>query len=85
LSSVSFADGFSGKSLFKVSVTISATSSYNRKIVHMLAGGVVALSVPFLFDSWVYPLAIGLALTIHGTASSPRQTYGFHANKGELE
>lgn len=23
---------------------------YNRKIVHMAAGGVVALSVPFLFD-----------------------------------
>ena len=37
---------------------------YNRKIVHMSAGGVVALSVPFLFDSWVYPLAIGLALTL---------------------
>ncbi len=37
---------------------------YNRKIVHMAAGGVVALSVPFLFDSWVYPLIIGLALTV---------------------
>ncbi len=36
---------------------------YNRKIVHMAAGGVVAFVVPFLFDSWVYPLAIGLVLT----------------------
>jgi phytol kinase len=36
---------------------------YNRKIVHMAAGGVVALAVPFLFDSWIYPLVIGLALT----------------------
>ena len=37
---------------------------YNRKIVHMAAGGVVALTVPFLFDSWIYPLAIGLVLTV---------------------
>ncbi len=37
---------------------------YNRKIVHMAAGGVVALSVPFLFNSWIYPLIIGLVLTL---------------------
>lgn len=36
---------------------------YNRKIVHMAAGGAVALAVPYLFTSPVYPLAIGLALT----------------------
>jgi phytol kinase len=30
----------------------------------MAAGGVVALTVPFLFDSWIYPLAIGLLLTV---------------------
>ena len=36
---------------------------YNRKIVHMAADGVVELSVTFLFNSWVYPLAIGLVLT----------------------
>jgi len=36
---------------------------YNRKIVHMAAGGVVALAVPYLFTSPGYPLAIGLALT----------------------
>ena len=36
---------------------------YNRKIVHMAAGGVVALAVPYLFTSPIYPLAIGLALT----------------------
>lgn len=36
---------------------------YNRKIVHMAAGGVVALAVPFLFTSPIYPLAIGFALT----------------------
>ena len=27
---------------------------YNRKIVHMAAGRVVALLVPFVFDSWVW-------------------------------
>jgi len=37
---------------------------YNRKIVHMAAGGVVAIAVPFLFDSWIYPLAIGIILTL---------------------
>jgi phytol kinase len=37
---------------------------YNRKIIHMATGGVIALLVPLLFDSWIYPLATGLALTI---------------------
>jgi phytol kinase len=37
---------------------------YNRKIVHMTTGGVISLLVPFLFDSWIYPLATGLALTL---------------------
>ena len=37
---------------------------YNRKIVHMATGGVIALLVPLLFDSWICPLATGLALTL---------------------
>jgi phytol kinase len=37
---------------------------YNRKIVHMATGGVIALLVPFLFDSWIYPFATGLVLTL---------------------
>lgn len=43
---------------------------YNRKIVHMFAGGIVVLLVPFIFTSeksaypYVYPLIIGLILTI---------------------
>jgi phytol kinase len=37
---------------------------YNRKLVHMAAGGVVAIAVPFIFDSWIYPLIIGLVLTL---------------------
>ena len=42
---------------------------YNRKIVKMAAGGVVVLLVPYLFDSWVYPLGIGLFLTLFTTMS----------------
>jgi phytol kinase len=37
---------------------------YNRKIVHMAAGGVVAILVPFMFDSWIYPLIVGSMLTL---------------------
>lgn len=36
---------------------------YNRKIVHMAGGGVVALLVPFLFTSPTYPLLVGLLLS----------------------
>ncbi len=35
---------------------------YNRKIIHMLGGGVVALLTPFLFESPIYPLIASLAL-----------------------
>ena len=41
---------------------------YNRKIVHMAAGGVVAIAVPFMFDTWIYPLIIGLVLTVFTVA-----------------
>ena len=37
---------------------------YNRKIVHIATGGVIALLVPILFDSWIYPLATSSALTL---------------------
>ena len=43
---------------------------YNRKIVHMFAGGIVVLLVPFIFTEetsaypYVYPLIIGVILTI---------------------
>ncbi len=55
---------------------------YNRKIVHMAAGGVVAIAVPFIFDSWIYPLAIGIALTL--ITAAPRlkgQTMDFMQTK----
>ncbi len=37
---------------------------YNRKLIHILAGGVVVLSVPFVFNSPFYPLLAGVLLTI---------------------
>ena len=36
---------------------------YNRKIVHMLAGGVGSLAVPLVFTDLWYPLVSGLLLT----------------------
>ena len=36
---------------------------YNRKIVHMFAGGVGSLSVPFLFTDVWYPMVCGILLT----------------------
>ena len=36
---------------------------YNRKLVHILAGGVVTLIVPIVFSSPIYPLFCGLAIT----------------------
>jgi len=35
---------------------------YNRKIVHIIGGGVPLLMVPFVFDSPIYPLITGLIL-----------------------
>ena len=37
---------------------------YNRKLIHMFAGGVVVLIVPFVFSTPWYPLLAGLILTI---------------------
>ena len=37
---------------------------YNRKFIHILAGGVVVLTVPFLFSSYYYPLIASVLLTI---------------------
>lgn len=37
---------------------------YNRKIIHMFAGGVVVLLVPFFFSSPWMPLLAGIVLTI---------------------
>ena len=45
---------------------------YNRKIVHMMAGGVGSLCVPVLFVEYWYPLVCGILMTIF--------TYAAHAS-----
>jgi hypothetical protein len=37
---------------------------YNRKLIHIFAGGVIVLIVPFVFSSPWYPLLCGLVLTV---------------------
>ncbi len=37
---------------------------YNRKVIHVLAGGVVALLTPILFTSPLIPFILGLALAV---------------------
>jgi hypothetical protein len=48
------------KKNFKESVAIY----YNRKIIHIFAGGIVVLIVPFVFTSPVFPLLSGLIMAI---------------------
>ena len=43
---------------------------YNRKLVHIFAGGIITLLVPVVFTSPIYPLFCGLAITV--------VTYFFH-------
>jgi hypothetical protein len=37
---------------------------YNRKLIHIFAGGVVVLIVPFVFDDPIYPLLAGILLAV---------------------
>jgi hypothetical protein len=37
---------------------------YNRKIIHILAGGVIVLAVPIVFNSPIFPLLASILLTI---------------------
>lgn len=49
---------------------------YNRKLVHIFAGGVVVLLVPIVFSYPLFPLFCGLALAGF--------TYFFHMRKGKM-
>ncbi|MDH7507530.1 MAG: hypothetical protein QHH15_07095 [Candidatus Thermoplasmatota archaeon] len=48
------------KKNFKHSVAVY----YNRKIIHIFAGGVIVLAVPFVFSNPWYPLFSGLVLSV---------------------
>lgn len=53
--------------LVKTGLRHNVAVYYNRKIIHMLAGGLTALLVPYLFTSPLIPFffAIGLGFMIH--------------------
>jgi phytol kinase len=37
---------------------------YNRKIIHILTGGVVAVLVPFIFETPIFPFAMAMLLAV---------------------
>jgi phytol kinase len=57
---------FATKKTFKMmkkrGVEDAAAVYYNRKIVKTAAGGIIAILIPYLFDSWIYPLGICITL-----------------------
>lgn len=53
-------DYFVGKKHMNKSVAVY----YNRKFIHIFAGGFVVLAVPFVFSSPLFPLLAGVLLTI---------------------
>ncbi len=55
---------FSYELMRKKGVEKNVAVYYNRKIIHMFAGGVVVLLVPFLFASPWMPLLAGVVLTV---------------------
>lgn len=59
----------------------------NRKMVHIFAGGVVALAVPLVFNTPLYPLICGLALTVLTFISHKRGNvmYWFQSNKNRYD
>ena len=52
------------KTLMKRGLPKNVVIYYNRKIIHMMAGGVVALLVPYIFTSPLIPLVFALTLAI---------------------
>jgi len=58
---------------------------YNRKIVHMFAGGVGSLCVPFLFTDYWYPMVCGIILTIFTFIAhiSGRRMYWFQTEQNQ--
>ena len=50
--------------MIKKRIKKSVAIYYNRKLMHIFAGGVVVLAVPFVFTNAWYPLISGLFLTV---------------------
>lgn len=60
---------------------------YNRKVIHMLAGGVCALAVPFVFRTAILPLimAMLLAIFIYTPHRLGKIMYWFQTNENAYE
>jgi phytol kinase len=56
------------KKQFKESIAVY----YNRKFIHIFAGGVVVLIVPFVFSSPIFPLLSGLIMAVIALAAHKR-------------
>ena len=56
---------------------------YNRKLIHIFAGGVVVLIVPIVFDDPIYPLIAGifLGLVTYITHKSGKLLYWFQTKR----
>lgn len=63
-SAVTFATKYSYHWMRSRNVEENVAIYYNRKIIHMLAGGIVVLTVPFVFTTPYIPLLAGIILTI---------------------
>ncbi len=59
---------------------------YNRKIIHILAGGLVAMLLP-LFSSWVVPVAMALLLAVflYAPRRAGRLMYWFQTSDNAYE
>ncbi|MCH1540430.1 MAG: hypothetical protein L7S56_03220 [Candidatus Poseidonia sp.] len=58
---------------------------YNRKIVHMMAGGIGSFSVPLLFEDYWYPMICGILLTglTYGAHRSGVRMYWFQTEQNQ--
>tara|TARA_Y100001935_G_C17266316_1_gene489368 strand:- start:254 stop:931 length:678 start_codon:yes stop_codon:yes gene_type:complete len=58
---------------------------YNRKIVHVFAGGVGSLCVPYLFTDFWYPMVCGIILTAFTYVAhiSGRRMYWFQTEQNQ--
>lgn len=58
---------------------------YNRKIVHMLGSGVATLAVPFVFDSYAYPMVGGILLGafMYATHATGHRMYWFQTEQNQ--
>jgi dolichol kinase len=60
---------------------------YNRKLIHILAGGLCALVVPFVFKTFIFPfvMSILLAVIIYAPRKLGKLMYWFQTGENKYE